>query len=132
MFDEQKRFPLTAPSEVSSSQSEGLSLSPKKDNSQTAIKRQPRVLTNHNGADNSNELILNNNSENTSNLQLSRNQLAERLGLNPKSISNFLSKQPNEFSQWTQKKDPEGLAWQKTGKQRRLYFFIPIQTENQK
>ena len=64
-------------------------------------------------------------------MQLTRIQLGERLGLNPKSISNFLYRQPNEFSKWTQKKDPEGLAWQKTEKKGRSYFFTPVQTTNE-
>ncbi|MGK7937510.1 MAG: hypothetical protein AB4206_17220 [Xenococcaceae cyanobacterium] len=63
-----------------------------------------------------------------SNLKLTRSQLGKRLGLNPKSISNFLYKQPNDFSQWTRKKDPEGIAWQKDSKKEgRTYFFIPVQ-----
>jgi hypothetical protein len=86
---------------------------------------------NNNSAEDSNKLILNHNSQNSSNLRLSSNQLAERLGLNRDTITNFLSKQPNKFSQWTQKKDPEGLAWQKTEKQGRgrSHFFSPVQTE---
>ena len=64
-------------------------------------------------------------------LRLTRSQLGERFGLNPKSISNFLYKQPENFSDWTQKKDPEGIAWQKEGKKEgRSYYFIPVQTVN--
>ncbi len=71
------------------------------------------------------------NLENFSSLKLTRSQLGKRLGLNPKSISNFLYRQPDDFSQWTQKKDPEGIAWQKSDKKEgRSYFFIPVQTVN--
>lgn len=73
-----------------------------------------------------------NNPENTSNLRLSRNQLAERLKVNPRSISNVLYQHPDRFSQWTQKKDPEELSWQTVEKKGRRYVFAPIQTANQK
>jgi hypothetical protein len=73
-----------------------------------------------------------NNPENTSNLRLSRNQLAERLKVNPRSISNVLYQHPDRFSQWTQKKYPEKLSWQTVEKKGRRYIFAPIQTANQK
>ncbi len=66
------------------------------------------------------------NLENIKNTQLTRTQLGKRLGLNPNSISNFLYKQPDQFSQWTKKKDPDGLAWRRTEKKGRSYFFTPV------
>ncbi|MGK7897002.1 MAG: hypothetical protein AB4372_26160, partial [Xenococcus sp. (in: cyanobacteria)] len=67
------------------------------------------------------------------NMGLTTTQLANRFGLNPSSISNCLYKQPDKFSQWSQKKDPEGISWQKTQKKKgRSSLFIPGQNTDKK
>jgi hypothetical protein len=86
---------------------------------------------NHSKSNNEKQKTIDN-PENIFEKQLSRTQLAQRLRLNPKSISNFICSEPEKFSQWTQKKDPEGIAWERTKeKQGRSFFFVPAKKVNQ-
>ncbi|MDJ0719531.1 MAG: hypothetical protein QNJ54_35810 [Prochloraceae cyanobacterium] len=57
-------------------------------------------------------------------------ELAQRLNVIPKTINNYLNKNknPEKFKQWTKKKDPDGIAWQKREpKIGRSNMFEPIE-----
>lgn len=67
-------------------------------------------------------------SSNTFNKQLTKNELAERLGVTPNTIVNFLYKEKEKFTQWTQKKDPENIGWTRTQEKKgRNFLFAPVQ-----
>ena len=61
-------------------------------------------------------------------------ELAQRLNVIPKTINNYLNKNknPEKFKQWTKKKDPDGIAWQKREpKIGRSNMFEPIEKVEQ-
>lgn len=97
----------------------------------SAKSKEKADASNHSKSNNEKQKTIDN-PENIFEKQLSRTQLAQRLKLNPKSISNFICSEPERFSQWTQKKDPEGIAWERTKeKQGRSFFFVPAKKVNQ-
>lgn len=50
-------------------------------------------------------------------MQYTLNELAERLGKNPQTVTNMACRQSkNKFVEWSQKLDPDGVAWQRKGK----------------
>lgn len=60
--------------------------------------------------------------------ELTLEALAERLNRKPRSILGTLSKKPAEFSQWSKKRDPDNVAWQRSErKQGRTILFTPAQ-----
>ena len=59
---------------------------------------------------------------------LTLDELAERLEIKPTTISSQRQRRPETFSEWTRKKDPDNIAWERS-KERygRAYVFLPIQ-----
>ena len=61
------------------------------------------------------------------NMELTADELAERLKLKPRSVLSILYEKPAEFPQWSQKRDPDGIAWQRSDKKKgRVRLFIPV------
>ncbi|MEL6442348.1 MAG: hypothetical protein AAFQ80_24255 [Cyanobacteria bacterium J06621_8] len=59
-------------------------------------------------------------------------ELAERLKVSRSSINYNVNKSAKEFKEWTIKKDPDGLAWQKNiEKEGRINMFSPIEETDQ-
>lgn len=67
-------------------------------------------------------------------MQLTLSELAERLGKNPQTVKNMTYKQKKRFVKWSQKLDPNGIAWQRqTGERKRKgepLLFIPVTETN--
>jgi AraC-like DNA-binding protein len=60
-------------------------------------------------------------------LELTLEDLAKRLNASPRTVRNTFYKARAEFLQWSQKRDPEGIAWQKSNKKKgRSSLFVPI------
>ena len=60
--------------------------------------------------------------------RLTKDELAERLGVHPTTFSDVFYKRKEKFTQWTQKKDPDNIGWTRTQeKQGRNFLFAPIQ-----
>jgi hypothetical protein len=59
---------------------------------------------------------------------LTLNELAERLNFKPASLGSYLCREPDRFAQHTQKRDPEGIAWQKSPQKGvgKAMLFMPI------
>jgi hypothetical protein len=59
---------------------------------------------------------------------LTLNQLAERLNFKPASLGSYLCREPDRFAQHTQKRDPEGIAWQRSPQKGvgKAMLFMPI------
>ncbi|WP_107670689.1 hypothetical protein [Cyanothece sp. BG0011] len=69
-------------------------------------------------------------SENVEQMRLTSSELAKRLGLQPQSVSNAISKKGKKFPEWSQKRDPDGIAWQKSEKKEgRNWLFSPLKDE---
>jgi len=61
------------------------------------------------------------------NYSLNTRQLAERLKLQHQTIMNMMYNKPEQFPQWSQERDPEGIAWQRSSeKNGKLTLFSPI------
>ncbi|MDJ0536612.1 MAG: hypothetical protein QNJ70_29675 [Xenococcaceae cyanobacterium MO_207.B15] len=59
---------------------------------------------------------------------LTLEELAERLRIKPRTISSTRQRNPEKFPEWTQKKDPDGIAWERSNeRQGRAYVFFPVQ-----
>lgn len=59
---------------------------------------------------------------------LTLDELAERLEIKPGTISNKRQRSPEKFSEWTRKKDPDNIAWERSNERHgRAYVFFPIQ-----
>ena len=62
------------------------------------------------------------------NMELTADQLAERLKRKRRSVIDTSCQKPAEFPQWSQKRDPDGIAWQRSDKKKGRYgLFIPVQ-----
>ena len=64
-----------------------------------------------------------------SEMMLSGAQLASRFGLNKDAVNKMRRKridQPLRFSEWTQEKDPQGIAWEWVTVQN-AYFYKPVE-----
>jgi hypothetical protein len=59
---------------------------------------------------------------------LTLNELAERLNFKSASLGSYLCREPDRFAQHTQKRDPEGIAWQKSPQKGvgKAMLFMPI------
>ena len=126
----EKNIPATS-SKNGSSSIKTIGEAEKNPASLSAKSKEKADASNHSKSNNEKQKTIDN-PENIFEKQLSRTQLAQRLKLNPKSISNFICSEPERFSQWTQKKDPEGIAWERTKeKQGRSFFFVPAKKVNQ-
>ncbi|MBP0014215.1 MAG: hypothetical protein J7545_18140 [Roseofilum sp. SBFL] len=61
------------------------------------------------------------------NYSLNTRQLAERLKLQHQTIMNMMYNKPEQFPQWSQERDPEGIAWQRSSeKNGKLTLFSPV------
>ena len=68
----------------------------------------------------------------TNNKLLTTSELARRLKVKLKTLTNYLQKNPGNFKNWTKKKDPDGIAWQKTDRKKgRSNMFEPIEKVEQ-
>ncbi len=64
-------------------------------------------------------------------LRLTSSELATRFGMKKKTFISAASKYKNNFSEWSKKKDPEGISWQKSNeKEGRFSLYIPVKTKN--
>jgi hypothetical protein len=71
------------------------------------------------------------NLSNLSEMRLTSSELAERFGILPKSLSKAVSKHRNNFSEWSKKRDPERIGWQRSNEKRgNAWLFIPVKTPN--
>jgi hypothetical protein len=63
---------------------------------------------------------------------LTCDELAQRLGYTPRTLSNYVCRETTEdFAEHTRKKDPDGLAWQKsTQKRGRKPLFTPLKNDD--
>lgn len=62
------------------------------------------------------------------NMELTADELAERLKLKPRSVTNMLYSKPNEFMEWTKKRDPDGIGWHRSEKKKgRSALFVSVQ-----
>jgi len=60
-------------------------------------------------------------------LELTLDDLAKRLNASPRTVRNTLYKDRAEFPQWSQKRDPEGIAWQQSKEKKgRSLLLVPI------
>lgn len=60
-------------------------------------------------------------------LELTLAELAKRLKRKPRSVQVEEYKNPTEFADWTKKRDPEGIGWQRSGKKKgRSVIYIPV------
>ncbi|MBU7581529.1 MAG: hypothetical protein KAF91_01205 [Nostoc sp. TH1S01] len=61
------------------------------------------------------------------NMELTADELAERLQVKPATLRSIFNKNKEKFSRWTKKHDPDGIAWQRTDvKKGRCWLFVPI------
>lgn len=59
--------------------------------------------------------------------KLTLDELAKRLAVKPRTITDVLSKKPHEFSRWSQQKDPDDFGWQKSNEKKgRSWLFITV------
>ncbi|MEH2339244.1 hypothetical protein [Nostoc sp.] len=66
------------------------------------------------------------------NMELTAEELAKRLKIKPRSVMDTSYKKPAEFPQWSQKRDPDAIAWQRSDKRKgRISLFIPVQEASQ-
>ncbi len=64
-------------------------------------------------------------------LRLTSSELATRFGMKKKTFISAASKYKNNFSEWSKKRDPEGISWQKSNeKEGRFSLYIPVKTKN--
>ena len=64
-------------------------------------------------------------------LRLTSSELATRFGMKKKTFISAASKYKNNFYEWSKKRDPEGISWQKSNeKQGRSLLYIPVKTKN--
>lgn len=54
--------------------------------------------------------------------ELNQSELAQRLGVHPSTIRNW--KHKSEFQQWSENKDPDGIAWYYSTETKRFYPMI--------
>ena len=61
-------------------------------------------------------------------MRLTSFELAERLGIKHNSFCTAASKRKNDFPEWSKKKDPDGISWQKSNEKKgRASLYIPVQ-----
>ncbi len=59
--------------------------------------------------------------------ELTPEELAERLHLGYRTVLNTMYNRPDEFPEWTKKRDPDGIPWQRSGRKRgRTWLLIPL------
>lgn len=66
-------------------------------------------------------------------IELTKQKLADRLDVVTGTLQNALN--PNKidsFPEWTRKKDPEGIAWQRTRKEDDIWYFSPVNSNSLK
>lgn len=69
------------------------------------------------------------------NRELKVDDLAKRLKLKRRTILTMLYTKPNDFQDWSKKRDPDGIAWQhnsRKGEKGKSMLFIPIQETKEK
>jgi hypothetical protein len=65
-------------------------------------------------------------------LELTRDDLAKRLNVSSHTVRHASYKDRAEFLQWSQKRDPEGIAWQKNDEKKgRPTLFSPVSETKQ-
>ncbi|MBH8554684.1 hypothetical protein I8751_20445 [Nostocaceae cyanobacterium CENA357] len=61
------------------------------------------------------------------NWELTPDELAKRLQRKPRSLLEMWYTKPAEFPQWSQKRDPDGIAWERSDRKKgRSWLFIPV------
>jgi hypothetical protein len=64
-------------------------------------------------------------------MRLTSSELAKRLGLKQRSFSNAVANYGDKFPEWSKKRDPDGISWQKSDEKKgSSRLFIPVDTEN--
>ena len=64
---------------------------------------------------------------NSENWELTPDELAKRLQRKPRSLLEVWYTKPAEFPQWSQKLDPDGIAWEHSDRKKgRSWLFIPV------
>lgn len=64
---------------------------------------------------------------NLSEMRLTTSELAKRLGLQPQSLTNAVSRQKEAFPEWSKKRDPDGISWQRSNEKKGIArLFIPM------
>jgi hypothetical protein len=59
--------------------------------------------------------------------ELTPEELAQRLHLGHRTVLNVMYNRPDELPQWTKKRDPDGIAWQRSGRKKgRTWLLIPV------
>ena len=58
------------------------------------------------------------------NMELTADQLAERLKRKRRSVIDISCQKPAEFPQWSQKRDPDGIAWQRSDKKKDAMGYL--------
>lgn len=70
-------------------------------------------------------------SEDVEEMRLTSSELAKRLRLKTRSLINAVTKYKDDFPEWTSKKDPDGIAWQKSDEKRgRSPLYVPLKPKN--
>ncbi|WP_013320676.1 hypothetical protein [Gloeothece verrucosa] len=73
----------------------------------------------------------NKSSEDIEEMRLTPSELAKRLRLKQGSLSNAVTKYKDDFPEWTKKRDPDGIGWQKSDEKRgRSPLYIPFKSKN--
>ncbi len=68
---------------------------------------------------------------NHSDIRLTTLELGQRFGLKKETVSNAASKKKDDFPEWSKKRYPQGIGWQRSNEKRgNSWLFIPAQTLN--